>query len=580
MTVATKLTRVVSKNKTWYGCIAFIIVLANASVVNGQAKCKESDQEIRKPFFELIQNITDGKSDITTVDEFLKALPEGLRKNFILMSDSRSFQEGDYKDPRVIMRSPNSDIMLSFNTSPKQRGFNKVEVMFFNGQEAKFEFIDLDFPREKSKSNPNPLTEKEIKNEHRPIVSKNPELCLKCHHVPPRPNWDPYNFWTGQLPFNRDDLRLGSKENELYASYLDRHEKGESRVRHLKSNLTTTQIRNSNGSLRVGDEGDGPGVKLFDQLTFKNFCRIAHDVAKHPNADAAKYLVVAAGMNCDMSKAFPPGYEKTVEDYWSRRGIVGSSGGFSVDKLKEDTRKRQDRVFQDKLGRQQYLFEKILGSKAAAENEFKISPPENRETSFENVWRLRYALEPLGIDVKNWSMSLDTETYTFADLVSGLSSAGIFSEAMSEIKGSCPLALEKAKIALAKNYNDNNTEAQVCLTCNTQSEVAKAAEPLKDIQLTILKNEASKVLNKHGCVSCHSAGVMGAPHMPFHELDKLETMIKSTAKKPASAFSWGQVILDKLNREDGAPGRMPLGGPQMPVKDQATLKAYFDALVK
>jgi len=52
-------------------------------------------------------------------------------------------------------------------------------------------------------------------------------------------------------------------------------------------------------------------------------------------------------------------------------------------------------------------------------------------------------------------------------------------------------------------------------------------------------------------------------------------MIRSTGSQP---FGWSKIILGKLAREDGAPGRMPLGMPAMKVEDQAVLKAYFDLL--
>lgn len=94
----------------------------------------------------LFEQVKSGQRNFDSVDGFLEQLSKdtpNLMSNFILMGESRSFQTASRENPRVILMSPGGDVRLTFNTDPNQRGYNNIEISFWNPQKREFEYREL-----------------------------------------------------------------------------------------------------------------------------------------------------------------------------------------------------------------------------------------------------------------------------------------------------------------------------------------------------------------------------------------------------------------------------------------------------
>jgi hypothetical protein len=588
-----------------------IIGTVQAQSVGGCApkegeKCGVCDTDDIDAFEKLTSNPVnkDGET-LSNVADFLQELPDSLKESFLFMSDSRSFQRSDFENPRVLMKSENSDIILSFNGhkdigGEEFLGEDRIEAMVWNGKEAKFDFIDIQFPEEGPSGRVGA----------KPKITKNDAKCLNCHGgKDPRPNWDPYNFWQGQMPFNRDTLAPGTMESEYYIELIKQTEgKGQiknKRMEALKSSLNSKQITSAlkDGPLRLRDfsSSDGPGVRMFDQLTPRNFCRIGNRLKERNDVQAIAPALQGAMKGCDnFTDFFPEEAKELNKRFFERRKLGTDDGKFNYQTLNDQTSSLQQGVKNDKEERHLWSIQKdilrrakIDGKEITDEEALKVAREEmdaivkkghgrleNRESrsNAQKIAAFRYLLEPLGESVDSWSMSIDPGSYSFADLLSNLR------RYLPEIEGvngsmSCDdLAKEsKKRLEASKPYQDNLTSS----SCNDDFLNIPLDDKLSGsskVALEVLRGKAQDILNKNACVACHvfANKANGAPELPFNDLKKLEKMISST--KESKNGGWSQQIWNRINKPEGSKGQMPLGMPPITDEEKQIIKSYFNAI--
>ena len=178
---------------------SFLLFLSHAVVAehystftNVEANNKNLDRE------EVISILAGG--NINSVDAFLKNLAlskdeykSQLLKNYVLKYGSQSIQGSSFKDPRAIMFSDDGQMVMTFNGHKDQLGGKRLEMMQWNGEKRAFEMFDVDFSKKPPK-----------------VSEINPAICLECHTNDPRPNIDPYFFWSGSY---------GSMDDELFEDF-------------------------------------------------------------------------------------------------------------------------------------------------------------------------------------------------------------------------------------------------------------------------------------------------------------------------------------------------------------------------
>ena len=81
---------------------------------------------------------------------FKKHNPSGANKlNYLVIGESESLQASSMKDgkmnPRIMLKSPNSELMVTFNTDPTAKGYKTIEVMRWNGKQGRYEFQEINF---------------------------------------------------------------------------------------------------------------------------------------------------------------------------------------------------------------------------------------------------------------------------------------------------------------------------------------------------------------------------------------------------------------------------------------------------
>ncbi|MBY0517890.1 MAG: hypothetical protein K2P81_13350 [Bacteriovoracaceae bacterium] len=190
--------------------LTFIVLgmlLAYMSTRAIAANCPSADQ--LSPSNKSVRELIGKAENFNSVEDFVSALPNEMRSNFVMMADSRSFQAGNRENPRVIMASTDGSVRVTFGTDPNARGFNNIEISIWNPEKGEFEYKEVAYKEENGKMH----------------GDENPRACQTCHGKPPKPNWDTYNYWSGAVPFNKDKLIRGSEEANWYLGYLDRIEK-------------------------------------------------------------------------------------------------------------------------------------------------------------------------------------------------------------------------------------------------------------------------------------------------------------------------------------------------------------------
>jgi hypothetical protein len=147
------------------------------------------------------------KNKLTHPHDVICCLPESMRKNYVIVTESFSAQGGaeEFKTkdgkidpkkmaPRVILFSEGPsdqpvDLSISFNGLPEQRNHMNLEMMTFEkkpSDQNHHGFVDIDFSDGLKRS------------------EKNPNKCLACHgrtlgeeseFKKARPRWDSNPFW-------------------------------------------------------------------------------------------------------------------------------------------------------------------------------------------------------------------------------------------------------------------------------------------------------------------------------------------------------------------------------------------------
>ncbi len=533
--------------------------------------------------------LKDVGTKFNSVEDFLGGLPKELTSNFLFMGESRSFQEASVDSPRVILTSPNADVRLSFNTDPKQRGYNAIELSIYDPATKTYEYKEIKFPGSTSSSGT------------KAKVHHDPAACTLCHGNPPKPNWDTYNYWAGEIPFNKDFLVKGSKETDWYFNYIDNINKKKGRFAYLNQTETKEDIQkklDANGYsvlpiiekdlTQTFDEGQGGrSVRLFDNVVKKNACISQKTIMESPSYPNIKYALLGQMNFCDMTKFFPDWYKKSAMKYFSNTLPKVDLDKTSYDDfrklLNEDTETRQLKLRKDKDSRQRNFFENNLGSKEASDKEFKlntdtlglnvvgVSPGEFQESLGEQpqtLADLRFLLEPSGIDVAHFSPTVDSGSYAFADtfridsILPSNERDAIEKEVNPDGLGDiCELLAKKSNEVLLNLDYTNKVNALVDDICkqNESAVVVIKSDGLKTMDQVIAFNAGETFRNK--CASCHDdklgngKTLTGAPAIPFRDVNELEKFLNTPQSQ---LINLSGRIEERIMRPAHVAGAMPV----------------------
>lgn len=165
-----------------------------------------------------------------SVEAFMKLLPDGLRRNFLLIHKSSSLQSASVVAPRIILFQADPYLVLSI-TSANQNisphfGTQHVEMIAFDAAKETFNFFDLRFVED-------PTTEL--------LQSKNPRVCTGCHGALLKPNWHNFPHWHGF--FGNDRITEKDWERRLWSDFMQAgsFDHPNYRLSHLRGPLVTNR---------------------------------------------------------------------------------------------------------------------------------------------------------------------------------------------------------------------------------------------------------------------------------------------------------------------------------------------------
>lgn len=189
-----------------------------------------------------LETYLDANPTVDTPAEFLAALPQEFRENWILMSRSESLQTGTARHPRILLVSADATriftIGLATHSSYPGAHPNAIEYMQWNETDKNFHFHEIvlaTIPGMDPISTTPPVFRFPERTRVPNAVKVDDAKCFSCHSTrnvlhdgrstpgttghPPglvpfktRPNWDTYDSWGGMLGFNRDRIYQGSVE--------------------------------------------------------------------------------------------------------------------------------------------------------------------------------------------------------------------------------------------------------------------------------------------------------------------------------------------------------------------------------
>ena len=404
--------------------------------------------------------------NIQSVEEFLPLLPETYLSHYALVFNSRSLQSSTFANPRVLMYGNNAKLVMSFNGSPDQKGYDALELFEFNELTKTFQLEEIQFPAQDDKST----------GVH--FSQKNPERCIRCHSTNPHPLWDAPPLWPGSYGEAYHEKLSGNESSGLYA-FLHA-QPTHPRYRYLKNTALyqdDATFYPNHHNIYNGVEIEAPNAQLSRLFTTLNNEKIMQQVMSNPRFDQYRYALLASlSSNCNaLPNYFPAEWRVLIEaDY----------AAFST----------QDDV---NLERQQYRkMQRSVGAKSTAGSVSK----DNSLRDF------RYIAERgLAINTAEWSMALERNAPDFT--------------ALEPIK----LLLEKKLIAhinaedrnimkeyYYRNYPENN---RYCAYLEKKSKGRLADLALQQV-FASTEHAATQFTQNLGagqilfiCASCHTTGI-------------------------------------------------------------------------
>jgi hypothetical protein len=469
---------------------------------------------------------------ITTVDGFIKALPEPLRAQYTLVFSSRSLQDASYANPRAVLFGDDATLVLTFNGDPTARGYDAVETMEFDTATASFRFREIQFNGTGA-----PPT----------ISDANPSRCSACHGSPARPVWDTPPSWPGV--YGERYLRGLSAEEEKgireFLAIQPTHARYKSLIAPDRFAERDTYVTSSSAAYN-GRTAEPPNARLSSLLARLNTRAIMARLASSPGYVSHRYVLLAAVEgDCGPLDEFYPRSLRAPLGIQLREYLASHA---RIDAQQDASKVRR------------------LGGAEA---------PPPRSTRPVDMGQLRFVVERgLGVSTDSWTLALESNTY---DLVAPPGTFSVREALFQDVAATdgalaaqrqyrtfgpsdayCRLLADRSRQALEEWYVPQPVVLPVATRHDTDAHAVAAVESAVPPTVSL-------------CATCHTGEV--APQIPFGNPGELALRLGG------GGYPHGRLLDEVLYRLSAAAGkeRMPRGTLLADERVQA-LKAYFVGL--
>lgn len=495
--------------------------------------------------FARLQNVMN-EASVTSPETFLiewKKLKPEYFSNYVLGYRSRSLQKSSPTHPRALTFNKNADLVISFNGNPEHKGYKNLELMHFNHDTKSFEFFEMSFANRRAQ-----------------LSEVNPKKCLACHQssartdVDPRPNWEPYNVWSGfygSLDDNTELFKNGFEREPGFDPILDQVLVQEitSEAQWLlnfraliqptdaRYSLLSTSTINEYGTRESTLNGD-----LTNRLAVLNFKRVARLIRTQPKEiyEFAKWAVWAHA-SCSMTLYMKEDVFEWLYAQAPNKDNARRKGRSSVS-APYPCRKRIEGINID----------------------VDCTPPDYKDADSTDV--INALFESVGVSTEDWSMDFKTDGARFAAF-----------ERFGVTNDPRPPWIEAIKHELNKDPELANADC-----AQAKKESIKRFSNLAEVQAKVAAlraqhptPSAAPLISR--CISCHSNTLISrddAPSIPFDEPRQLKSYLNKEGYKRGSLLNEIRYRIGPHATEDE---QMPKGGVPTSQQKEEFLK-YLEGL--
>jgi len=202
------------------------------------------------------------------------------------------------------------------------------------------------------------------------------------------------------------------------------------------------------------------------------------------------------------------------------------------------------------------------------------------ESTTDEVAKVRYLLEPLGIQTNLWSTAIDPETYAHVEFFGEIERQPEIQEILKETGYDCDVLAAKSRAALLAATPKPDPkfilDASFCAGPGVDEIVASQfTSTITDVARANYRAAAAEVLKRH-CSDCHGPEqyIEGAPELPFDDIQALERLIASRKNR---VWNFADSIWDRVSRPPDSYNAMPLGGT-LSKADKITIRSWLNTL--
>ena len=312
--------------------------------------------------------------------------------------------------PRALVYGGDAKLVMSFNGHPKQKGFERLGLMCFDDQEQKFDFKEVAFPGEAA--SPEAVADLTPEERAQPFVAlegRGARDCRQCHDQNARPVWDAAALWPGFYGGVGDSLFNPRAED----------------ARPIYSALERLRWQAfSEGPLKTGRyrytsvASPRPNAELTHRLSYLNGRRIVGDLKRlGPAFEPARYHFAAA-LFC------APRGERLELKQSTGRGDEGATFAVLPENADGETREIFLSAYYDQMGKEKRnlgMLKRYGLVQPLPKERFEelrvyyrgMFREENLDLRLAGVdvdqvlslRELKRVVEPLGVDIENWSMA-------------------------------------------------------------------------------------------------------------------------------------------------------------------------------